>query len=80
VGRGAQPLFADIDTSTLNIDHNEVKRVATARTRALLPVDFAGLPCEYDRLVPLAGEHGWTIIADAAQSYGGACASAPSPT
>jgi perosamine synthetase len=72
VYQGAQPVFADIDGSTLNVALDAVKRVATARTRALLPVDFAGLPCEYDRLLPLAREHGWIVIADAAHSFGGA--------
>src|SRR2546425_814597 len=77
VYQGAQPVFADIDGSTLNIAVDAVKRVATGRTRALLPVDFAGLPCEYDRLVPLAREHGWIVIADAAHSFGGASGGRP---
>src|SRR6267143_643195 len=51
VYQGARPVFADIDRATLNVDPDAVKRAATARTRALLPVDFAGLPCEYDRLL-----------------------------
>src|SRR2546430_6083710 len=72
VYQGAWPGFADIDATTLNLDPDAVKRAATPRTRAVLPVDFAGLPCEYDRLLPLAREHGWTVIADAAHSFGGA--------
>src|SRR5712691_2790205 len=72
VYQGAWPVFADIDATTLNLDPDAVKRAATPRTRAVLPVDFAGLPCEYDRLLPLAREHGWTVIADAAHSFGGA--------
>src|SRR5882672_9686721 len=72
VYQGARPVFADIDGATLNLAPDAVKRVATARTRALLPVDFAGLPCEYERLMPLAREHGWIVIADAAHSFGGA--------
>jgi dTDP-4-amino-4,6-dideoxygalactose transaminase len=72
VYQGARPLFADIDPTTLNVDPDAVKRVATARTRALLPVDFAGLPCAYDALLGIAREHGWTVIADAAHSLGGA--------
>jgi len=72
VYQGAWPVFADIDAATLNLDPDAVKRAATPRTRAVLPVDFAGLPCEYDRLLPLAREHGWTVIADAAHSFGGA--------
>src|SRR3989454_8392892 len=72
VYQGAWPVFADIDAATLNLDPDAVKRAATPRTRAVLSVDFAGLPCEYDRLLPLAREHGWTVIADAAHSFGGA--------
>jgi len=72
VSRSAQPVFADIDGSTLNIEPDAVKRVAKERTRALLPVDFAGLPCEYERLRVLAREHSWIVIADAAHSFGGA--------
>jgi len=77
VYQGARPVFADIDGSTLNISSDAVKRLATARTRALLPVDYAGLPCEYERLLPLAREHGWIVIADAAHSFGGASSGRP---
>jgi perosamine synthetase len=77
VYRGAQPVFADIDAATLNLAPDAVKRVATARTRAMLPVDFAGLPCEYEHLLPLAREHGWLVIADAAHSFGGAVGGRP---
>src|SRR5882724_4157434 len=77
VYQGARPVFADIDGATLNLAPDAVKRVATGRTRALLPVDFAGLPCEYDRLMPLAREHGWIVIADAAHSFGGASGGRP---
>lgn len=67
---GGRPLFGDIDGNTLTIDPEAVRRVATRRTRALLPVDFAGLPCDYDRLLPLAREQGWVVIADAAHALG----------
>ena len=72
VYQGARPIFADIDGATLTIDPDAVKRVATPQTRAVLPVDFAGLPCDYERLPALAREHGWLVIADAAHSLGGA--------
>jgi len=72
VYQGARPVFADIDAATLNLDPDAVKRAATPRTRVVLPVDFAGLPCEYDRLLPLARKRGWVVIADAAHSFGGA--------
>jgi len=77
VYQGARPVFADIDGATLNIDPDAVKRTATERTRAILSVDFAGLPCDYDRLLRLAREHGWLVIADAAHSFGGAFVGRP---
>ena len=73
VYQGARPIFADVDPTTLNIDVEAVKRAATERTRAVIAVDFAGLPCEYGALRRLCDEHGWTLIADAAHSLGGAC-------
>ena len=77
VDRGAQPVFADIDGSTLNLAPDAVKRAATTRTRALLPVDFAGLPCDYEHLMTLACKNGWIVIADAAHSFGGASGDRP---
>src|SRR2546428_1245762 len=62
VYQGARPIFADIDRETLNLDPDAVKRLATPRTRVVLAVDFAGLPCDYDRLLPLAREHDWILI------------------
>jgi dTDP-4-amino-4,6-dideoxygalactose transaminase len=69
--QGARPVFADIDPATLNLDADAVKRAATSRTRAVMPVDFAGLPCDYDALRRVARDHGWLVIADAAHSFGG---------
>ena len=72
VYQGARPVFADIDRATLNLDVESIKRVASPRTRAVVAVDFAGLPCEYDALRRLTTEHGWLLVADAAHSLGGA--------
>lgn len=72
VHQGARPVFADVEGRTLNLDVGTVKRVASARTRALIAVDFAGLPCDYDALLSLGREHGWVTVADAAHSLGGA--------
>jgi perosamine synthetase len=72
VFQGARPVFADIDPATLNLDIEAVARVATSRTKAIVTVDFAGLPCEYDALRSLTSARGWTLIADAAHSLGGA--------
>jgi dTDP-4-amino-4,6-dideoxygalactose transaminase len=66
----SHPVFADIRAGTLTIDPEAVTKVATKNTKALLPVDFAGLPCDYDALLPLARDRGWVVIADAAHSLG----------
>jgi dTDP-4-amino-4,6-dideoxygalactose transaminase len=67
---GARPLFVDIDPSTRNIDLERVAaRIGTA-TRAIIPVDLAGLPVDRDRLYQLAAQHRLRVIEDAAQSLG----------
>jgi perosamine synthetase len=70
VHAGATPVFADIDPRTFNIDPDDVERKITPRTRAILPVDQIGMPCEIDRLKTLADQHGLILIQDAACSLG----------
>ncbi|MDX9856229.1 MAG: DegT/DnrJ/EryC1/StrS family aminotransferase [candidate division Zixibacteria bacterium] len=67
---GAQPVFADIDPHSLNIDPEEVARKVTPHTRAIIAVDIAGLPAEYDRLRKVADHFTLPVIADAAHSFG----------
>ena len=67
---GARPVFVDVDPRTRNIDLGEVEKAITAKTRALIPVDLAGLPVDRDRLYMLAGKHKLRVIEDAAQSLG----------
>lgn len=70
VHTGAAPVLADIDPETLNVDLEEIRRRITPRTRALLPVHFAGLPCDLDALRSLAEEHGLVMLEDAAHALG----------
>jgi dTDP-4-amino-4,6-dideoxygalactose transaminase len=65
---GAMPVLADIDPNTLNIDPEEVKRRITPRTRAILPVHFAGRPCDMCALRSIAAEHDLKIIEDCAHA------------
>jgi dTDP-4-amino-4,6-dideoxygalactose transaminase len=65
---GATPVLADVDPVTMNIDPDAVAASITPRTRAILPVHFAGRPCEMDALVALADRHGLRIIEDAAHA------------
>jgi dTDP-4-amino-4,6-dideoxygalactose transaminase len=65
---GATPVLADIDPVTLNIDPAEVEKKLTARTRAVLPVHFAGRPCDMDALGGIAKRHQLKMIEDCAHS------------
>jgi dTDP-4-amino-4,6-dideoxygalactose transaminase len=65
---GAKPVLADIDPVTMNIDPREVRRRITPRTRAIVPVHFAGLCCEMDELSAIALEHGLKTIEDCAHA------------
>jgi dTDP-4-amino-4,6-dideoxygalactose transaminase len=67
---GARPVFADVDPATRNIDLNLMEQAITPRTRALLPVDLAGLPVDRDRLYDIARRHKLRVLEDAAQSMG----------
>ena len=67
---GATPVFVDVDRESRNIDLEQVKRAITPRTRALLPVDLAGLPVDRDQLYDIARSRGLRVLEDAAQSMG----------
>ena len=67
---GARPVFVDIDPATRTIDLDRVEGAVTPRTRAIIPVDLAGLPVDRDRLHALAARHRLRVIEDAAQSIG----------
>ena len=67
---GGTPVFADVRDETLTIDPKEVERRITPRTKALLPVDYAGQPADLDALLALADRHELLIIEDAAHALG----------
>jgi perosamine synthetase len=67
---GAQPVFADVEPDTLLIDPEEVARAITPRTRALLPVDYAGHPAALDALMELAQKHHLVVIEDSCHALG----------
>ncbi len=69
---GATPVFVDIDPATRNIDLDQLAARITPRTKAIIPVDLAGLPVDRDRLYAIAGKHRLRVIEDAAQSFGAA--------
>jgi dTDP-4-amino-4,6-dideoxygalactose transaminase len=65
---GAVPVFADIDPGTLDVDPDAVARAVTPRTKALLPVHFAGGPCDMDAIAEIASAQGLLIVEDAAHA------------
>ena len=65
---GAQPVLADVDPGTFNIDPVRVEAQITKRTKAILPVHFAGRPCDMDGLGMLAKKHGLLLIEDCAHA------------
>ncbi|MBH1964769.1 MAG: DegT/DnrJ/EryC1/StrS aminotransferase family protein [Comamonadaceae bacterium] len=67
---GAKPVFVDVRADTRNIDLDLVEAAITSRTRAIIPVDLAGLPVDRDRLYEIARRHRLRVIEDAAQSMG----------
>lgn len=67
---GALPVYVDIDPDTYNIDPRRVEEAITDRTRAILPVDFAGEVYDYEAIHAIAGKHGLTVIEDSAQAHG----------
>ncbi|MFQ5673520.1 MAG: DegT/DnrJ/EryC1/StrS family aminotransferase [Nitrospinales bacterium] len=67
---GARPVFADIDPVTWNIDPENIERAITPRTKAILPVHFAGLPCDMDSILAIGRKHGIPVIEDAAHALG----------
>jgi dTDP-4-amino-4,6-dideoxygalactose transaminase len=65
---GALPVLVDVEPDTLNIDPRKVEAAITRRTRAILPVHYAGHPADLDALRALAGAHGLGIVEDAAHA------------
>lgn len=65
--RGAVPVFVDIRPDTLNIDECRIEAAITPRTRAIAPVHYAGVGCDMDAIMAIAGRRGLLVIEDAAQ-------------
>lgn len=67
---GAKPVFVDIKKDTLNIDPEDIKKKITKKTKAIIPVHFAGLPVELTEINKIAREHKLIVIEDAAHAVG----------
>lgn len=77
---GGTPVFADVCESRLLIDPADVERKITPNTKAILAVDYAGHPCDYQALRAICDRHGVQLLADASHSIGAMSGSVPSAT
>jgi dTDP-4-amino-4,6-dideoxygalactose transaminase len=68
--RGGVPVFVDIRPDTLNLDERAIEPAITSRTRAIVPVHYAGVACEMDEILSVARRHKLLVIEDAAQALG----------
>ena len=68
--QNAVPVFADIDPKTHNISPDAIRQVLTDRTKAIIPVHLAGIPCDMDEIMAIAEERGLFVIEDCAQAHG----------
>jgi len=69
--RGATPVFIDIRRDTLNLDEDRLESLITPRTRAIVPVHYAGVACEMDAIMEIAGRHGVAVVEDNAHGLFG---------
>lgn len=67
---GAKPVFADVDDRTWNIDPEEIERLITKKTKAIIPVHLYGNPCDMDRIMRIARKYNLYVIEDATESLG----------
>jgi dTDP-4-amino-4,6-dideoxygalactose transaminase len=70
VHRGAKPVLVDIKRDTYNIDPEMIEKAITKKTKAIMPVEYAGQACEYDRIKEIARKHDLLIVEDAAHAIG----------
>jgi dTDP-4-amino-4,6-dideoxygalactose transaminase len=69
--RGAHPIFVDIRPDTLNLDESRLEKAVTSRTKAILPVHYAGVGCEMDVILDIAKRHGIAVVEDNAHGLFG---------
>ncbi len=65
--RGGVPVFIDIRPDTMNMDENLIEGAITSKTKAIVPVHYAGVACEMDAIITIAEEHNLLVVEDAAQ-------------
>ncbi len=67
--QGARPVFCEIEPNTMNVDPERIEALITEKTKMILPIDYAGIPCDLRRIKAIADKHNLTVMVDAAQSF-----------
>lgn len=65
---GGTPVFCEIDQDTMNMDPDRLEELITPRTKMIIPIDYAGIPCDVERICEIADSHNIIVMVDAAQS------------
>lgn len=65
---GGKPIFCEVDPATMNLDPARLEELITPRTKMIIPIDYAGIPCDVDAIMAIAEPRGITVMVDAAQS------------
>jgi len=68
--QGGRPVFSDVEPETLLVDASKIEEKITPKTKAIIAVDYAGQPCDYDELKNIAKRHNLTLVADACHALG----------
>ena len=69
VRQGARPIFCEVSPDTMNIDVGKIEALITNKTKMIVPIDYAGIPCEIENIMEIAKRHGLIVMTDAAQSF-----------
>jgi len=68
--QGGQPIFCEINPDTMNIDVRQIDALITSKTKMILPIDYAGIPCDIDEINIIARKYNLKVMVDSAQSLG----------
>ena len=67
---GAKPVFCEVKETDMNIDVSKIEALITKKTKMIIPIDYAGVPCDIDPIMELAEKYNLVVMQDCAQSYG----------
>ena len=67
--RGGIPVFCEIEKKSMNINHNKIEQLITKKTKLIMPIDYAGIPCEIEKINEIANKNNLHVLQDCAQSF-----------